>query len=294
MPELALPAETKDVLPALTVMFINGALAFVAALIILVVGWTLARWFSRWLRQVLDDIHVVDPTLKPLIATLARYVILAITLVSVLGQFGIQTTSLIALVGAAGLAIGLALQGTLSNVASGVMLLGLRPFRAYDKIKVTELLGTVDEIGLFRTILITDDGVYVSIPNASIFAATITNYSRRKQRRADFLVDIDHNEDIAAAQDAILKALKADKRVMPSPEPVVEVEALNGVATQLSVQAWVANKGFGATRSDLRRATRAALLQAGIRPPVPLLATPTAPKLTARPRAAKEGAWKPC
>ena len=278
MPELALPENAKDVLPALTVMFVSGALNFLAALLILIIGWTLARYLSRWLRQGLDEVHIVDPTLKPLIAAMARYIILAITLVAVMGQFGIQTTSLIALVGAAGLAVGLALQGTLSNVASGVMLLGLRPFRAYDKIKVAELLGTVDEIGLFRTILITDDGVYVSIPNASIFTASITNYSRRKQRRADFLVDIDYNEDIATAQAAILAAVKADPAVLNKPEPVVEVEALNGVATQLSIQAWVANKGFGGTRSELRRKARDALRQAGIRPPVPLLASSVPPK----------------
>ena len=268
-----LPASVKAALPALTVMLVNGALAFLAATLILIIGWTLSRWISRWLRDAMGNLHLVDPTLKPLIANLARYAILAVTLVAVLGQFGIQTTSFIALVGAAGLALGLALQGTLSNVASGVMLLGLRPFRAFDKIKVLDAMGTVDEVGLFRTVLITDDGVYLSIPNTSIFAGTISNFSRLRTRRADFTVDIDHGDDIAVAQAAILAALKADARVLAQPEPTVEIEALNGVTTLLSVQAWVANRDFGAVRSDLRRQVREALEAAGIRPPVPLLAT---------------------
>jgi small conductance mechanosensitive channel len=269
-----LPASIKAAMPALTVMLVNAALAFLAGTLILIIGWTLSRWVGRWLRDAMRNLPMIDPTLKPLIASLVRYAILAVTLVAVMGQFGIQTTSFIALVGAAGLAVGLALQGTLSNVASGVMLLGLRPFRAYDKVKVMDIVGTVDEIGLFRTILLTDDGVYISIPNASIFSATISNYSRQRTRRADFTVDIDHGDDIGAAQAAILAMLKADSRVLAEPEPVVEVEALNGISTLLSVQAWVTNKDFGGVRSDLRRQVRGTLEKAGIRPPVPLIAAP--------------------
>ena len=123
-----------------------------------------------------------------------RYGILAITIVAVLGQFGVQTTILIAILGAAGLAIGLALQGTLSNVASGVMLLFLRPFRVYRKNQDRDALGTVREIGLFRTVIVTDDGIYVSIPNATIFSATITNVSREPTRRTNFTVEVDRGD----------------------------------------------------------------------------------------------------
>jgi small conductance mechanosensitive channel len=268
----SVPASVKAALPALTVMLVNGALAFLAAVLILVAGWSLASWISKWLRGTMHETHVIDDTLKPLIANMARYAILAFTLVAVLGQFGVQTTSLIALLGAAGLAIGLALQGTLSNVASGVMLLGLSPFRAHDRIRVGEVAGTVDEIGLFRTILIGDDGVYISIPNATIFSATISNYTREKKRRADFTVEIDHGDDIAAAQKAIRAVLETDPRVLKVPAPTVEVDGLNGVATSLSVQAWVENRDFGGARSELRRRVRGALQEAGMSPPVPLLA----------------------
>jgi small conductance mechanosensitive channel len=259
-------------------MLINGALAFLAAVLILIAGWSLATWLGKWLSGTMRRTDVIDDTLKPLIANMARYAILAFTLVAVLGQFGVQTTSLIALLGAAGLAIGLALQGTLSNVASGVMLLGLSPFRAHDHIRVGDIAGTVDEIGLFRTILIADDGVYISIPNATVFSATISNFSREKKRRTDFTVDIDHGDDIAAAQQAILSVLATDPRVLKAPPPAVEVAGLNGIATSLSVQAWVENRDFGGARSELRRRVRGALLDAGIRPPIPLVAVPAPSK----------------
>ena len=130
------PADVKEAIPALTVMMVNGAINFLIAVLILIAGWVAARWIGRWVHDLIDRSHYIDDTLKPLISNFARYGILTVTVVAVLSQFGVQTTSLIALLGAAGLAIGLALQGTLSNVASGVMLLILRPFRVYDKIKV--------------------------------------------------------------------------------------------------------------------------------------------------------------
>ena len=139
----------------------------------------------------------MDLTLKPLIASLARYAILILTLLLVVQQFGVQTTSLIAVLGAAGLAIGLALQGTLSNVASGVMLLVLRPFRVGHFVEIAGgKQGTVREIGLFTTLMITRDGVYVSIPNSAVFGATIINYTRERLRRVTFLVPVDWTNDV--------------------------------------------------------------------------------------------------
>ena len=147
-------------------------------------------------------------------------------MVAVLGQFGVQTTSLIALLGAAGLAIGLALQGTLSNVASGVMLLVLRPFRVYEKIKVADATGTVREIGLFRTEIVTDDGNFVSIPNATIFSGTIVNVSREATRRTNFTVEVDRGENLDRVQKRILECLTLEQRVLKTPAPTVEVETL--------------------------------------------------------------------
>lgn len=273
----AMPASIKAALPALTVMLVNGALNFLYATLILIAGWMLARWIGRSVRNVLDRAHYIDDTLKPLLSNFARYAILAVTIVAVLGQFGVQTTSLIALVGATGLALGLALQGTLSNVASGVMLLFLRPFRVSDRIAIGEAKGAVREIGLFRTALVTEDGVYVSIPNATIFSGIIINNSRETIRRVTFTVDIDRGEDIGTVQKLILNLLDGDPRVLKSPRAEVQVENLSGPTVTLSVQAWVNNVGFVTHQSELRRQVRQALESAHVSPPVPVPAPAVAP-----------------
>lgn len=266
----AMPADVKAAMPALTVMLVNGALALLAAILILLVGWTLARWISRWLHGALAHSRVIDDTLRPLIVNGAHYAILAITLVAVLGQFGVQTTSLIALLGAAGLAIGLALQGTLSNVASGVMLLGLRPFRAHDAVRIGDTGGTVREIGLFRTVLASDDGAIISIPNSNVFSATISNFSREEMRRTDFSVDIDHGSDVDAARKIILGLLAGDARILKTPAPAVSVTNIQGVTVTLLVMGWTKTADYGGARADLMARTRAALTGADIHPPVTL------------------------
>lgn len=262
-----LPLTVKDAMPAITVMLVNGGLNFLAAILILIIGWTIATWASRWTRRGLDRLRYLDPTLKPLLASTLRYVILALTVMAVLARFGVQTTSVIALLGAAGIAVGLALQGTLSNVASGVMLLVLRPFRVYEKIVAGGVKGMVREIGLFRTIITTDDGIYVSIPNATLFSATIVNNSRETTRRTSFTVDIDHSANIDVAQAAILKAVSADSRVLKMPPPDVLVSALSGGATTLSILVWAKNSEFGGLQSDLLKAVRHCLQSAAVRPP---------------------------
>ena len=273
----SMPGEVKDALPALTVMVVNGAINFLIAVLILIAGWIIARWMGRWIQDVIGRSHYVDETLKPLISNFARYAILAITVVAVLSQFGVQTTSLIALLGAAGLAIGLALQGTLSNVASGVLLLILRPFRVYEKIKVAEVIGTVREIGLFRTEIVTDDGTFISIPNTSIFSATIINVSREATRRTNFTVEIDRAENIDGIQTAILESLAHDPRVLKAPAPAVEVDVLGPVSTTLSVQVWIWNNNFLATLSDIKKRVRHTLQDAEIAAPVPVAAPAVAP-----------------
>jgi small conductance mechanosensitive channel len=270
-------ASVPTAIPALTVMAMNGAVNVLIAVLILVAGWILAGWVGRWVRELVGHSHYIDATLKPLVASFIRYIILALTVVAVLGQFGVQTTSLIALLGAAGLAIGLAIQGTLSNVASGVMLLVLRPFRVYDKIKVADALGTVREIGLFRTEIITDNGNFVSIPNATVFSGTIINISREATRRTDFTVEVDRSENLDRVQKRILECLTLEKRVLQNPSPTVEVETLGPLSTTLEVQVWLANQDFGAVLSDVKKRVRHALQNADVSAPVPVPAPAVAP-----------------
>jgi small conductance mechanosensitive channel len=253
-------ASVPTAIPALTVMAMNGAVNVLVAV-----------------RELVGHSHYIDATLKPLVASFIRYIILALTVVAVLGQFGVQTTSLIALLGAAGLAIGLAIQGTLSNVASGVMLLVLRPFRVYDKIKVADALGTVREIGLFRTEIITDNGNFVSIPNATVFSGTIINISREATRRTDFTVEVDRSENLDRVQKRILECLTLEKRVLKTPAPTVEVETLGAISTTLEVQVWLANQDFGAVLSDVKKRVRHALQNADVAAPIPVPAPAVAP-----------------
>jgi small conductance mechanosensitive channel len=271
------PATVKAALPAITVMLLNGAKDLVIATLILVAGGLAARWAGRWARDLMARSRHMDDTLKPLIANAARYAVLAVTLVVVLGQFGVQTASLIAILGATGLAIGLALQGTLSNVASGVMLLFLRPFRVHDKIRTADTTGTVHEIGLFRTVIVSDDGLYVSVPNATIFSGTITNSSRERIRRASFTVEIDRGENLDAAQRTILAAIARDPQVMKAPAPAVEVEALGPISTTLTVRAWLENRDFSAAMSEVKKRVRHALEGADVSAPVPVPAPAVAP-----------------
>jgi len=273
----AMPGDVKTAVPALTVMLVNGGLNFLIAVAILVAGWALSRWMARWIRALLIHNTHIDETLKPLVINFARYSIIAITSVAVLGQFGVQTTSLIALLGATGLAIGLALQGTLSNVASGVMLLILRPFRVTEKVVVNGITGTVQEIGLFHTEVITDDGLFVAIPNSSIFSGIIINTSREPTRRINFSFDIDRDADIAAAQTAIVEAVSRDTRILKQPPPEVVVDALSGPQVLLTLHAWIANHNFVDIQSDMRVLVRRSLTAAGLSPPVPVPAPSVAP-----------------
>ncbi|HWU54038.1 MAG TPA: mechanosensitive ion channel domain-containing protein [Rhizomicrobium sp.] len=289
----AVPADLKGALPALTVMVVNGGVNILIAVLILIAGWMVARWVGRWVHDLVGRSHYIDDTLKPLIANFAGYGILAITIVAVLGQFGVQTTSLIALLGAAGLAVGLALQGTLSNVASGVMLLFLRPFRVFDKIKIADTTGMVREIGLFRTEIVTDNGNFVSIPNSTIFSGTIINLSRETQRRTDFTIEVDRGENIDRVQQVVLAALEHMPQLAKAPAPMVQVDTLGPLSTTLVVQAWVQNRDFLASVSEVKKRIRHALNEAGIAAPVPVAPPAVAPWQPPVEQQASERANKP-
>jgi small conductance mechanosensitive channel len=272
-----LPADVKNAVPTLTAMFVNGGVNILIAIVILIAGWILSRWLARWLKTLFLHSQRIDETLKPLIINFSRYGVIAITLVVVLGQFSVQTTSLIALLGAMGIAIGLALQGTLSNVASGAMLLILRPYRVADKITAGNITGTVQEIGLFHTELITDDGLYVAMPNSIIFSGTIINNTCGPIRRTNFQVDIDRDADVSAVQAAIIRVLSQDSHVLKHPAAQVWVDALNGPQVLLNVHAWVANRDFLNLQSELKVLVRRTLTEAGFGPPIPVAPPSVAP-----------------
>ncbi|HSM95989.1 MAG TPA: mechanosensitive ion channel family protein [Rhizomicrobium sp.] len=253
----------------LRLLMVNSGIRLIAAIVILVVGWMVATWAKRWILAALEHLPL-DATLKPLLASLVRYVLLIVTVVLVLDQFGVQTASFIAVLGAAGIAIGLALQGTLSNVAAGVMLLILRPFRVGHFVEVAGgHQGTVREIGLFTTIITARDLYYVSIPNSAIFSATIINYTRDPTRRLKFNIPVDRVNDLEMAETAILAAVEENAAVLETPPPSVVVSELQEYTAVMTVRAFVRSRDYWRVMYALQKSVNAALNEAGILIAVP-------------------------
>ncbi len=241
----------------------------IAASVILILGWTVAGFAARSVRRIAQHQPRFDRTLADVAARATRWLVLAITLVAVLGRFGVQTTSIVAVLGAAGLAVGLALQGALSNVASGALLLTLRPFSLGDAVEIGGTGGTVEEIGLFATRLRAWDGVMVHLPNNAVWGQQIRNMSQASSRRIDLEVGIGYGDDVAEATRIALNLLEAEPRIVNEPAPEVTVASLGADAVNLRLRAWTAPADLYATTNDLNAAVKQAFDEAGIGIPFP-------------------------
>lgn len=230
--------QANEILDQLTQFAVRYAADVVGALLVLVLGWLAASWVQRLVRGALDRAARVDETLKSPLAGAARYAVLVLVVVAVLSQFGVEIASILAILATAGLAIGLALQGTLSNVAAGMMLLFLRPFKAGDFIDAEGVTGTVVEIGLFTSDLQTYDGVYLSVPNSQLWNKPIKNFSRLPTRRLDLVVGISYEDDIERALDALMDELRQDQRVLGDPAPQVMVRGLSDSSVDVNLRCW--------------------------------------------------------
>lgn len=237
------------------------------ALAILIAGWVIGNWVSGTIKKI----NKLDATLKTFLGGLAKYAILAIAGVAVLGQFGVQTASLLAVLGAAGLAIGLALQGTLSNVAAGVMMLILRPFNVGDYIEAGGVGGTVKTLGLFGTELATPDNIYIFVPNQQVWSSEVKNYNRNKQRRQDIVCGVGYGEDIDKAFKVFEKAVKAEKRLVKSEgkEPIVMVTSLGDSSVNITARVWTTTGDFWNVKWDLTKSIKEALDKADVSIPFP-------------------------
>jgi len=249
-------------------LFSNWGLQVIGALAVLVIGRWVASAVRSGVKRSLSKTQL-DETLHPFFASAAYYVVLTAVLIAVLNLFGIQTTSLIAVVGAAGLAVGLALQGTLSNFAAGVMLLAFRPFRSGNFVEIAGSAGTVREIGVFTTTLSTGDNVQVIIPNSSIFGEVIKNYSANDQRRVDLVIGIGYSDDIGKAMDIIKGVLDRDDRVLADPAPTIAVAELGDSSVNLVVRPWCESGNYWPLRFDITRAIKEELEQGGCSIPFP-------------------------
>ncbi|MGB1394432.1 MAG: mechanosensitive ion channel family protein [Candidatus Puniceispirillaceae bacterium] len=236
----------------------------------LIIGFWLSGRAAKFIRVQTGKISRVDPTLSPILASIARYAGLILTFVVALGQFGIQTTSIIAVLGAAGLAIGLALQGTLSNVAAGIMLLLLRPFGVGDWIEANGISGTVREIGLFATQIDTFENVYISVPNSSIWSSIIINHSRHDVRRMDIDIGIGYESDLDVAEQALM-SLCEDERIQKTPAPVFLVVAYGDSAITVRLRLYANYCDYFQLNWDLNRRLKGTLDTHNIEIPFPQL-----------------------
>lgn len=232
---------------------VDYGLEVVAAFVILILGWAAANWFSGRVRRLLERTQKLDNTLVPIFVTTTKVIILIITFLMVLNQFGVETASIIALVGTIGLAIGLALQGTLSNIASGMMLLILRPFNAGDVVDVGGTLGIVDEIGLFVTEMHSFDNIYIVMPNSKVWGGKIENYTRNATRRVDMEFGIHYDDDIDKAMKIIQEVIGADERVLAEPEPLIAVGTLADSSVNIRVRPWTQTDNVWPLRYDLTK-----------------------------------------
>ena len=261
--------QTRELVENVIAIGVEYGVDIAGAIVLLVVGWTVAGWIRRVIRRTLDSVPVLDETLKPLIANLVRYAVLIFVLIAVLNQFGVQTTSIIAVLAATGLAIGLALQGMLANVASGVMLLFLRPFNVGEYVEAGGIAGTVAEIGLFNTEIKTSAGPGLVVPNSKIWDGPITNFSRNPTRRFDIAVGIGYGDDIDGAMALLKGLLTGDDRVLDDPEPLVVVQELGDSAVIINLRAWTRSGDYGATVWDLNKEIITELQATGYSIPFP-------------------------
>ena len=243
-------------------------LDFVAAILTLIFGIWLSRRASRLTADWLSRVDRLDRTLVPIMAALVRYAGLTLTIVITLGNFGVETTSIIAVLGAAGLAVGLALQGTLSNVAAGLMLLFLRPFRIGDWVEAAGVSGSVREIGLFTTTIDTFDNVYISIPNSSIWSSNIINHARYGTRRMDLDIGIGYDSSLDTVETALM-SLAADPRVLSDPAPRFLVVSYGDSAINVRLRAYASYDDFFDLYWDLNRRLKGVLDEHGIEIPFP-------------------------
>lgn len=232
---------------------------------VLILGWMVSSFLEGRLKaHFRKKALLVDTTLGLFLASLIRYAIMAVALVSALIRTGIETTSLLAVLGAAGLAIGLALQGTLSNIAAGVMLLLLRPIRFGETIEVSGHTGVVRALGLFTTELKRHDGVYISIPNAQLWGREIINYDRNGTRRLSVVIGVGQGSDLDEVRHHAEVAIQGVAGLLHDPAPDIRLRAFTENGLVIEVRAWVPAADFSRLQSEVRRAVRAALLGAGV------------------------------
>ncbi|MEM9263272.1 MAG: mechanosensitive ion channel domain-containing protein [Pseudomonadota bacterium] len=258
-----------ETLSGLVELSVQWGVKALGALVVFFFGMSIAGRLKALTRRAVLNAPNLDETLAGFFASLVYYLVVAFVIIAVLSMFGIQTTGLAALIGAAGLAIGLALQGTLSHLASGVMLLAFRPFKIGDYIEAAGEAGTVKEVTLFTTVMATPDNVKIIVPNGDVWAGSISNYSAYDTRRVDLVMGIAYEDDINKAMAAIKAEIDADERAHSSPEPLIVVGNLGDSSVDIIVRVWCATADYWGLKFHLTKAIKERFDRDGINIPYP-------------------------
>ncbi|PSH59151.1 mechanosensitive ion channel family protein [Phyllobacterium sophorae] len=254
-PQNALSAIQAGIRQA-SALIVTYSFSVLGAVLLLVIGFVVAGLVERWIYAGLGQVSGFDLTLRRFFSKIARYVVLGLVVVMVLGQFGIQTASVIAAIGAVGLAIGLALQGTLQNIAAGIMLLALRPLRIGEYVEVGSIAGTVEEIGLFATRLRAADGIYVLAPNSTLWTQPVKNFTRNGVRRNDITITVPNADNIDGIQKTLLGLAERDVRVRKEPAPTAFVAELGDSTMDITLRYWTSVSDFLSAKVELNKSVR--------------------------------------
>ncbi len=265
--------KTRDLIEVQLASFMElgtrYGLSVLYAIVVLIVGWWAAGRISSLVGRACERSDHIDATVGGFATSITRYVILALVIITVLQLFGFQTTSLVAIIGAASLAIGLALQGTLSNLAAGVMLLFFRPFHVGDFVELAGNTGTVKNLTLFFTELATADNVKIIIPNGDVWGSAVTNYSSHPTRRCDITIGISYEDDMDKAKEVFRKVIGEEARILADPEPFVEITNLGDSSVDVTLRVWVLSSDLWSVRWFLIKRLKESLDEAGISIPYP-------------------------
>ncbi|WP_413702243.1 mechanosensitive ion channel domain-containing protein [Psychromonas sp. KJ10-10] len=249
-------------------LIIEYVLNIVSAIAIILIGMLFARLIYKGLHSMLSK-RDLDSTIVDFVSYMVKYVVVAFVLIATLSRIGVQTTSFVALIGAAGLAIGLALQGSLSNFASGVLIIVLRPFKAGEYIEAAEVAGSVESVQIFATTLVTFDNKFVVVPNSAILGGNIINYSRKPTRRIDLVIGVSYNANLQQTKAVFEKVLKNNAGVLDTPSTQVAVAELGDSSVNFVVRSWAKSADYWDVRFQLIEEIKDALDAEGIEIPFP-------------------------
>lgn len=240
----------------------------VAAIVVLIIGLWVIKGVTRGVRTAMDTKNI-DPSLKPFVVSIVNVLLKVMLVISVLGMLGIQMTSFIAVLGAAGLAIGLALSGTLQNFAGGVMILLLKPFKVGDFIDTQDYLGKVSAIKVFNTVLLTPDNKTIIIPNGELSNKAITNFSTQEQRRVDWTIGVGYGDDVDKARQVIQKLIEQESRILKDPAVLIAVSELADSSVNFAVRAWVMSGDYWPVYYEMNENVYKTFAKEGLNIPFP-------------------------